>query len=49
MDAVFRDPSSYDDPQALPWKEYDQVEKDLAALAAEVGDPCGRVAGTGVL
>ena len=49
MDAVFRDPSSYDDPQALPWKEYDQVEKDLAALYEKWEILAAEVAGTGVL
>jgi len=29
---IFEDPSAYNDPQALPWKEYDEIKKVLSEL-----------------
>jgi ATP-binding cassette subfamily F protein 3 len=43
---VFNDPSSYDDAESLPWKEYDGIQKELESLYERWEALADRVAGT---
>jgi len=43
---VFSDPSSYESPESLPWKEYDSIEKELQLLYGKWEALDDQVAGT---
>jgi ATP-binding cassette subfamily F protein 3 len=43
---IFNDPSSYQDAESLPWKEYDSLEKELEVLYGQWEALVDRVAGT---
>lgn len=43
---VFSDPSSYESPESLPWKEYDSIEKELQLLYGKWEALVDQVAGT---